>query len=61
MRFEHLIEINDPLNPLAEILSREQVWSGLMHRVDEPTLFLPGLTGWRADRARALLRHGQDS
>ena len=43
MRFEHLIEINDPSNPLAEILSREQVWSGLMHRVDEPTLFLPGL------------------
>ena len=43
MRFEHLIEINDPLNPLIEPLSREQVWDGLMYRVDEPTVFLPGL------------------
>lgn len=43
MRFEHLVEINDPLNPLIQTLSREQVWSGLMFRVDEPTVFLPGL------------------
>ena len=43
MRFEHLIEINDPLNPLIEPLSREQVWAGLMYRVNEPGVFLPGL------------------
>lgn len=43
MRFEHLIEINDPANPLIEPLSREQLWAGLMYRVDEPGVFLPGL------------------
>lgn len=43
LHFEHLIEINDPLNPLIEPLSREQVWQGLMYRVEEPEVFLPGL------------------
>lgn len=43
MHFEHLIEINNPLNPLIEPLSVEQVWHGLMYRVEEPTVFLPGL------------------
>lgn len=43
MRFEHLVEINDPLNPLIEPLSTERVWHGLMYRVDDPTVFLPGL------------------
>ncbi len=43
MHFEHLIEINNPLDPLIEPLSREQVWAGLMYRVDEPGAFLPGL------------------
>ena len=43
MYFEHLIEINNPLNPLIEPLSVEQVWQGLMYRVEEPTVFLPGL------------------
>lgn len=43
MHFEHLVEINDPLNPLIEPLSREQVWTGLMYRVEEPAAFLPGL------------------
>lgn len=28
MKFEHLIEINDPLNPLIDTLSLEQVWRG---------------------------------
>ena len=51
MHFEHLIEINDPLNPLIDPLSREQVWTGLMHRVDEPGVFLPGL-----DRCEILAR-----
>ena len=43
MYFEHLVEINDPADPLAEALGLEQVWTGLMYRVHEPTVFLPGL------------------
>ena len=43
MNFEHLIQINDPQNPLVEFLSREQVWTGLLHRVEDPEPFLPGL------------------
>ena len=43
MQFEHLIAINDPGNPLIVPLSREQLWAGLMHRVENPLPFLPGL------------------
>lgn len=43
MNFEHLIQINDPENPLIEPLTRAQLWSGLRHRVDNPLPFLPGL------------------
>ncbi|HEX5392875.1 MAG TPA: AtaL-like protein [Rhodocyclaceae bacterium] len=43
MRFEHLLEINDPNLPFLEALSRNQVWSGLMHRVEDSRNFLPGL------------------
>lgn len=43
MKFEHLIQINDPDNPLIESLTRRQLWQGLMHRVDNPLPFLPGL------------------
>lgn len=43
MHFEHLIAINDPLNAFIEPLAVEQVWDGLMYRVDEPCVFLPGL------------------
>lgn len=43
MNFEHLIEINDPGNPLIETLSRDQVWQGLLARVENPLPFLPGL------------------
>lgn len=43
MRFEHLVEINDPANPLIQPLSRAQLWQGLMHRVEDPVPFLPGL------------------
>lgn len=53
MYFEHLIEINNPLNPLIEPLSVEQVWQGLMYRVEEPTAFLPGL-----ERCTILSRQG---
>ena len=43
MEFEHLIQINDPQNPLIPPLSRQQVWRGLLHRVEDPVPFLPGL------------------
>lgn len=43
MNFEHLIQINDPANPLLVSLTRQQVWTGLLQRVENPMLFLPGL------------------
>ena len=43
MNFEHLIQINDLQNPLVETLSRDQIWQGLLHRVEDATPFLPGL------------------
>jgi hypothetical protein len=43
MKFEHLIEINDPLNPLADTMTREQLWRGLVLRAEDPKLFVPHL------------------
>ena len=43
MKFEHLIEINDPLNPLIDTITREQLWRGLVLRAESPTLFVPHL------------------
>ena len=43
MNFEHLIQINDPENPLIAPLNREQIWQGLVHRIENPVPFLPGL------------------
>jgi Domain of unknown function (DUF1857) len=43
LNFEHLIQINDPLNPLVDSLTREQVWQGLLLRVEQPQLFVAGL------------------
>lgn len=43
MKFEHLIEINDPLNPLIDRLSREQLWRGLVLRAETPMDFVPYL------------------
>ena len=43
MNFEHLLQINDPENPLVDTLSRDQLWQGLLHRVENPSPFLPGL------------------
>lgn len=43
MKFEHLVQINDPENPFMEFLERGQLWSGLWHRVENPVAFLPGL------------------
>jgi hypothetical protein len=43
MIFEHLVEINDPLNPLIDALTREQVWRGLVLRAENPQLFIAHL------------------
>jgi hypothetical protein len=43
LNFEHLIQINDPLNPLVEALTREQLWNGLVLRAEQPQLFVLGL------------------
>ena len=47
MKFNHLIEINDPLNPLIDPLTREQLWRGLVLRAEDPVPFLVGLDGCR--------------
>lgn len=43
MNFEHLVEINDPGNPLIEPLSRNQLWQGLIMRAENPELSVMGL------------------
>jgi hypothetical protein len=43
LNFEHLIQINDPLNPLVESLTPEQLWEGLVLRAEQPQLFVLGL------------------
>jgi hypothetical protein len=43
MKFAHLVEINDPLNPLIDPLSRAQLWRGLVLRAETPMAFVPYL------------------
>jgi hypothetical protein len=43
MKFNHLIEINMPDNPLVLPITREQLWRGLVLRAEQPTLFVMGL------------------
>jgi Domain of unknown function (DUF1857) len=43
MKFEHLIEINDPLNPFIDALSAAQLWRGLLKFVEQPIEFVLGL------------------
>ena len=43
MNFEHLIQINDPLNPFVDSMTREQLWEGLVLRAEQPQLFVIGL------------------
>jgi hypothetical protein len=43
MKFAHLVEINDPLNPLIDPLSRAQLWRGLVLRAETPMAFVPWL------------------
>lgn len=64
MRFEHVVIVNEPDNPLIEDLSREELWFGLLCRVENPCAFLPGLETSRvlersADRILRELDFGQ--
>ncbi|GAB3628061.1 hypothetical protein PTE30175_02561 [Pandoraea terrae] len=43
MQYEHLIEVNDLLNPLTLALTREQLWQGLVLRAEQPEMFVLGL------------------
>ncbi len=43
MKFEHLVEINDPKNPLIQELTRKQVWDGLVLRAESTKFFIPYL------------------
>jgi hypothetical protein len=63
MRFEHIIVVNDILNPLVEPLSLDQLWSGLVGSLEDPARFLPGIdsakvTARTADGFRRELRFG---
>lgn len=53
LQYEHLVQINDPLNPLLETLTPEQVWAGLLLRAEQPQLFVTGL-----ERCTILSRNG---
>ena len=43
MNFEHLVQINDPLNPFVDTMTRDQLWEGLVLRAEQPQLFVLGL------------------
>lgn len=47
MRFEHLVQVNDPLNPFIEPLTRAQLWQGLLLRAEQPGVFMHHLEGAR--------------
>lgn len=64
MKFEHLIQINDPLNPLVDSLTREQLWRGLVLRAESPRMFMPHLDECTLDEREAgsfrrRLRYGE--
>ncbi|MFN0162278.1 MAG: SRPBCC family protein [Burkholderiales bacterium] len=54
MKFAHLVQINDPFNPLIDPLTREQVWGGLKLRALDPQRFSANI-----DAAR-LVEQGPD-
>ena len=51
MRYEHLVEINNPLLPLLDPLDRDDLWQGLVQRAHAPQRFTLGLEGARVDTA----------
>jgi hypothetical protein len=64
MQFSHLIQINDPFNPLIDPLSREQLWRGLVLRAENPMLFVLALDAFEIvergdDMLARVLRFGK--
>ena len=64
MKFSHLVQVNDPLNPLIDALTADQVWRGLVLRVENPMLFVYALDGFEllgrdGDTLRRELRFGR--
>ena len=64
MKFNHLIQINDPLNPLIDNLTRAQLWRGLVMRAEAPQLFMEHLDECvlsdKTDAAvKRMLRYGE--
>lgn len=51
MIFEHLLQINDALNPAVALLTRAQLWQGLLLRAEQPQLFMTHL-----DQVRIVVR-----
>jgi hypothetical protein len=47
MNFNHLVQINDALNPLVDALTRAQLWRGLVLRAEAPQLFMEHLDDCR--------------
>jgi len=43
MKFEHLVQINDPSLPGVDWITRQQLWLGLVARAWKPTRFVLGL------------------
>lgn len=61
MKFEHLVEINNLNNPLHTVLTRQQLWQGLLHRVEDARPFLPGLESCQiVERGEATLTRRLD-
>lgn len=63
MQFSHLIEINDPRIGLIDVLTRAQLWRGLVLRTVAPKLFVPHLddcviSARSAARFERTLRYG---
>jgi hypothetical protein len=57
VRYEHLVQINDPARPDIRALSRAQLWRGLVLRAARPELFDPSIDETRTleeDAARQL-------
>ena len=64
MKFSHLVQVNDPLNPLIDALTADEVWRGLVLRVENPMLFVYALDGFElldrdGDTVRRELRFGR--
>ncbi len=61
MNFEHLIEINDLTQPHIPVISRLQLWQGLVLRAECPELVLEGLESCTiVERGEDFIRREQD-